>query len=124
MNRPPFPSEHAEQVSVFREAAIRAKTDPRWSMLFAIPNGGKRNIVTAVKMKAEGVRAGVPDMFLPVPIGDRCGLFVELKKRGGGKVSNAQREFMRDLDPRYCAVVANGAQQAIDKILQYLGGKL
>jgi len=121
--RAPFPSEHAEQVSVFSEAAIRAKADPRWSMLFAIPNGGKRNIVTATNLKKEGVRAGVPDMFLPVPVGDRCGMFIELKKRGGGKVSDAQRTFLRDLDPRYCAVVANGAQQAIDKIIAYLEGK-
>ena len=124
MMRPPFPSEHHEQVSVFREAAIRAKADPRWSMLFAIPNGGKRNIVTAANMKAEGVRAGVPDMFLPVPVGQSCGMFIELKKRGGGKVTDAQRAFLRALDPRYCAVVANGAQQAIDKIVAYLEGKI
>lgn len=123
VNRPPFPSEHQEQVSVFREAAIRAKSDPRWSMLFAIPNGGKRSIGVAVKMKAEGVKSGVPDMFLPIPVGSYCGMFVELKKRQGGQISSSQREFLRALDPRYCAVVANGAEQAIEKILAYLEGK-
>lgn len=123
VNRPPFPTEHQEQVSVFREAAIRAQSDPRWSMLFAIPNGGKRTIGTAVKMKAEGVKSGVPDMFLPIPVGSHCGMFVELKKRSGGQVSPAQRAFLASLDARYRAVVANGAQQAIDKILAYLEGK-
>lgn len=123
VNRPPFPSEHQEQVSVFREAAIRAQTDPRWSMLFAIPNGGKRSIGVAVKMKAEGVRAGVPDMFLPIPVGAYCGMFIELKKRQGGQISSAQRAFLANLDSRYRAVVANGAEQAIDKILAYLEGR-
>ena len=123
MNRPPFPSEHQEQVSVFREAAIRAQADPRWSMLFAIPNGGKRSIGVAVKMKAEGVKSGVPDMFLPIPVGSYCGMFIELKKRSGGQVSPAQRAFLASLDDRYRAVVANGAQHAVDKILAYLEGR-
>ena len=123
VNRPPFPTEHQEQVNVFREAAIRAQADPRWSMLFAIPNGGKRTIGTAVKMKAEGVKSGVPDMFLPIPVGAYCGMFIELKRRQGGQISSSQREFLRALDSRYRAVVANGAEQAIEKILAYLEGK-
>jgi len=118
-----IPTEHDEQVALFREMHLRGCTDPRWRQAFAIPNGGKRSIGVAVKMKAEGVRAGVPDMFLPIPVGSFCGMFIELKKRQGGQISSAQRAFLANLDSRYRAVVANGAQQAIDKILAYLEGK-
>ena len=116
------PTEQQEQTSLFREAAIRAKADPRWSMLFAIPNGGKRSIVVAVKMKAEGVKRGVPDIFLPVPVGQWCGMFIEMKVRQGGQVSKEQRAFMADLDTRYRVAVAHGAEHASFLIDQYLKG--
>lgn len=54
----------------------------RW--LHAIPNGGYRDKVTAGKLKAEGVKRGIPDIFLPLPLRtfDRsyCGLYVEMKR--------------------------------------------
>ena len=40
---------------------------PQLALIFAIPNGGKRHIGTARKLKAEGVRSGVPDIFLACP---------------------------------------------------------
>jgi hypothetical protein len=55
--------------------------------LHAIPNGGYRDKITAGKLKAEGVKQGVPDVFLPLPcpstIGGHtryCGLYVEMKR--------------------------------------------
>ena len=117
------PTEHQEQASLFKEAAIRAKADPRWSMMFAIPNGGKRSIGVAVKMKAEGVKRGVPDIFLPVPIGQWCGMFLEMKVRQGGQVSKEQRAFMTDLDTRYRVAVAHGAEHASNLIESYLKGE-
>lgn len=51
--------------------------------LFAIPNGGARNPVVGAKLKAEGVRRGIPDLCLAVPAipGGDChyALFMELK---------------------------------------------
>jgi len=117
------PTEHQEQASLFREAAIRAKADPRWSMMFAIPNGGKRSIGVAVKMKAEGVKRGVPDIFLPVPVGQWCGMFLEMKVRQGGQVSKEQRAFMADLDARYRVAIAHGAEHASKLIESYLKGE-
>jgi hypothetical protein len=48
----------------------------------AIANGGQRDKITAGKLKAEGVKPGVPDIFLPLPTSDRvyCGLYVEMKR--------------------------------------------
>jgi hypothetical protein len=73
-------------------------------------------------MKAEGVKRGVPDIFLPVPVGQWCGMFVEMKVRQGGQVSKEQRAFMADLDTRYRVAIAHGAEHASFLIDQYLKG--
>lgn len=46
---------------------VKALCTGAWPLLFAIPDGGRRDAVTGAHLKAEGVRAGVPDMFLAVP---------------------------------------------------------
>lgn len=49
--------------------------------LFAIPNGGKRNVNVAKRLKAQGVKAGVWDVFFPFPVGQWPGLWIEMKKQ-------------------------------------------
>lgn len=48
--------------------------------LFAIPNGGFRHKIEAARMKGLGVKAGVSDLFFPVPIGSYNGCWIEMKK--------------------------------------------
>ena len=62
-------------------------------LLFAIPNGGWRNATTAAKLKAEGVVAGVPDLFLAVPHGEFHGLWIEMKNGKAGRLSQAQKDM-------------------------------
>jgi len=67
-------------------------------LLFSIPNGGKRNVVTASILKAEGAMSGVPDLFLSLPKLDSDmvwthGLYLELKT-DKGKQSDSQKDFM------------------------------
>lgn len=120
------PTEHQEQRAVFAWAALAARKCPDLDLLFAIPNGARTSMGTAVKLKREGLRAGVPDMFLPVlrgiGIGQlELGLFVELKRTRGGRVSAEQLEWHERLrDNGYCVVVARGAEQAIDAMCDYL----
>ena len=103
-------TEHAEQVSLVQWLDA---THPDL-LYFAIPNGGARNIVTARKLKAEGVKAGVPDLFLP-----SLRLFIELKRTKGGKVSPAQRDMAQRLEAcGYRVVVCKGAREAVDVITQ------
>lgn len=90
--------------------------------LFHIPNGGARSIQTAARLKAEGVKAGVPDLFLPVASGGYHGLFVEMKRTGGGRVSTRQQEWLDLLNANgYRAIVCHGADEAIREIGRYLG---
>lgn len=70
-------SEHDEQAALFDWAAYQQT--PELAMLFAIPNGGDRHILVAKKMRREGVKAGIPDIFLAVPREDYHGLFIEMK---------------------------------------------
>lgn len=97
----PVPTEHEEQCALMAWAALHEWHEPRMAMLFAIPNGGHRSPATAGRLKAEGVRAGVPDLCLPVVGRARrdlaaelapC-LWIELKRTKGGAVSPEQRAW-------------------------------
>jgi hypothetical protein len=91
----------------------------RW--LYAIPNGGFRHRAVAGKMKAQGVRAGVLDFNLDVARGGFYGLRIELKRRVGGTVSDAQKHWIAWLTSQgYLAVVCRGWQSARDTLVEYL----
>ena len=87
-------SEHDQQVAVVEYC------DAKGYPVFAIPNGGMRHKRTAAMLKAEGVKAGVPDLFLPVPKGGYCGLFVEMKDVNGRKPRQSQMEWLLLLNAR------------------------
>jgi hypothetical protein len=113
-----------EQAAVFQHAALRARTDPRWGLLFAIPNGkAASSIREAVNAKRTGLKRGVPDMFLPWPAGGWHGLFVELKRADGTKsdLKPEQADWLRRLqDAGYQTVVAFGWKAAVKEIAGYL----
>ena len=116
---PRVPLEHEEQRAVI--AWADAHPDMRVRRLFAIPNGARVAMKTAKKLKAEGMRAGVPDLFLPVAWDGWHGLFVEMKKTTGGTVSSEQAEWHTRLGIHaYRVVVARGADAAIAAICEYL----
>lgn len=116
-----IPTEHQEQCALFEWAAWMAKRIPELHLMHAIPNGGKRDIRTAAMLKAEGVKPGVPDIFLPVSRGGKHGLYIELKSRRGGVVSKAQEAWIRALTIQgYMCAVCHGAEAAKDEILAYM----
>lgn len=88
-------SEHDLQVACVR--LFRLKYREYAEMLFAIPNGGKRNAIVAKKLKAEGVLAGVPDLFFAVPIGKYHGMFMELKNGKSNNLTENQKRMMYKL---------------------------
>ena len=88
-------------------------------LLFAVPNGHRRDAITASILKREGLRAGVSDLVLAVPRGPFHGLFLELKTNTGTP-SDQQRAFLAAVEAEgYCAKVANGYDQAVQAITKY-----
>lgn len=118
------PLEAVEQERLFQWAALAAGKYPELRMMHACPNGGSRHPIEAANLKRQGVKAGVPDVFLPVPRGGYHGLFIEMKRKKGGRLSPEQRVWL-DLLNRlgYRAVVCNGFEAARTEIETYLRGE-
>lgn len=116
-----IPTESVEQQCLIRWAAYQTGRYPELALLFHVPNEGKRSRATGGRMIAEGLRTGVPDLVLPVPRGEYSGLFIEMKRREGGRVSAEQRWWIDRLrEQGYRAEICKGWEAAADTILQYL----
>lgn len=119
-------SEDGHQAALFCWIALNIQTYPLLRWLFAIPNGGLRDKRTGGKLKATGVKAGVPDLCLPIPRGDFNGLWVELKipktdKKAKGVVRAEQKEWKRFLlQQGYGVYIAYGWEDARDTLIAYL----
>ncbi len=87
----------------------------------ASANGGKRNLLEALKFKRMGVSPGFPDVEIPLPLGSYHGLYIELKRVSGGKLSANQIEWLNYLTEKgYYAVCARGFDEAKEIVLHYL----
>lgn len=113
-------SEHQEQKALFAWASLAEGRWPELGLLYAVPNGGHRHKAVAARMKAEGVKSGVPDICLPVARGGYHGLYIELKTVRG-QVSNAQRQWLRRLQAQgYRVAICRGWEAARKFIEDYL----
>ena len=92
----------------------------RISLLWHIPNGGLRIKSVAYRLKKQGVRPGVPDLFLAVAKHGFFGLFIEMKSKDG-KVTKEQEIYLDILNEQgYKAVVCYGWNEAAKIIKEYL----
>lgn len=120
-----LPKEGQEQATLMSWAGMQSCVYPELGLLFHIPNGGSRSKAEAGRFKAEGVRAGVPDLMLPVARGEYHGLFIELKRLDGGTVSQEQKTWLRELKEQgYYATICLGWESASRVIRAYLDGEL
>ena len=118
------PTEAQEQTAVFQWAEMMAKGRPELRLLHHIPNGGSRNAREAHNLRLQGVKPGVPDICLPVARKGYHGLYIEMKRRQGGRLSDEQAAMLEALRKQgYCAWVCKGANDAIELITEYLGGE-
>lgn len=84
-------------------------------------NGGSRHYLEAVKLKRMGISSGYPDLFIPIPSGSYHGLFIEMKRTVGGKVSELQKDWLNYLEKvGYYAKVAYGAEEGKKIVTEYL----
>ena len=73
-----------------------------------------------IRNRQMGVRSGVPDLMLPVPMNGYHGMFIEMKTKTG-RVSQQQKRWIEALNTLgYLAVVAYGWEDAKCKISEYL----
>ncbi len=116
-----YPTESQEQILFIQWTKRVGKDYPILNKIFAIPNGGKRHIATASRMKLEGTKRGVPDLFFPVARKGYHGLFIEMKRLKGGSVSKDQKIWKVWIeDEDYAWVRANGFEQAKNIMISYL----
>lgn len=106
-----------EAVNVFQIAFAKHKR-----RLWAIPNGGARDKLTAGSLKAEGVLAGVWDLLLAVPVGEYGGCFIETKVPGR-KLSTSQKAFRYDHEKDYDFFVYRSVSEFVTGIQNYLEQK-
>lgn len=131
-------TEDGHQMALFNWAQQNTNTYPQLRWMFAIPNGGYRDKITAGKLKATGVKSGVPDICLPVSklttlnfglVKGFAALYIELKRpmshlKKAGKISDEQLEWINFLISQgYRVEVCYGWEQARDVIINYLEGK-
>lgn len=116
-------SESVEQQCLFRWAEYVKGAYPELKLLYHIPNGGRRSKGEAGRLKAEGVKAGAPDVCLPVARNGFHGAYIELKKQGG-RVSPGQIRWLRDLEGQgYFTAVCYSWEAAAALLKDYLDGK-
>lgn len=133
--QPPAPKEEQEQAWLMEWAAWATPREPLLDLLYHVPNGGARPAsvrtradgrtvrysVEAAKLKAQGVKTGVPDLFLPVPRRGYHGLYIELKRLRGGKLEEEQKAWIVRLTRQgYCVKVCRGWVRAAGVICAYL----
>ena len=99
------PTEEVLGMRLVSECRLRRGIHPELvTRLFHVPNGGRRSKGEAVRFKAQGVRPGVLDYFLPVARGGHHGLAIELK-RHDGDLEGEQRVEIEQLTAAVCHIV-------------------
>ena len=116
------PTESEEQIALFQWASLQVGRYPELDLLYHIPNGGHRHKTTAIRLKKEGVKAGVPDLCLPVPRSGYHGLYIELKAGRNDTTENQDRWLEALKQNGYYTAICHGWEAATKVIIKYLKG--
>lgn len=113
-------NEHDLQVNCIKIFKIKYP----YKMIFSIPNAGKRSVRAGVYYKAEGLLAGVPDLFVPEPTAEYSGLFIEMKtKERSSKLTENQKNVIDNLQKRgYCVEVCRSIDEFMQVCNRYFSG--
>ena len=109
--------EGQEQAALMTELRIRMPDVA--DLIFHVPNGGHRVKAVAAKLKAQGVKAGIPDLVLPMARGGLFGLYIEFKAtpQNDAAISDSQHERLRKHNAQgYLAVVCRGHFDTMEQI--------
>ena len=121
--KPVTPTESDEQIMLFQWVACSLGKHPELKLLFHIPNGGHRSKAEAGRFYAEGVKAGVPDLCLPVARGKYHGLYIEMKRTKRSTVSKEQKDWISALQEQgYRVDMCKGWEVASQVLVDYPAG--
>lgn len=113
--KPKIPTEYQEAVLLCDYCSV--KRIP----IVHIPNEGRRSNWEGLKMQRTGLSRGFPDYLIPLARSTHGALFIELKRKSGGTVSEDQRKWLAYLAKQgYKVCVAQGADEAIKLLEEYL----
>ena len=118
------PTEHQIQAAFFQRLALSPYRD---YPVFAIPNqaeggGTTRAMIQGARRKAEGRRAGVPDICVALAAGGWHGMYLETKTPTGA-LSAAQRQWLTALsDQGYAVAVRRSADELWRAFTRYRHG--
>ena len=117
------------QRAVFDWTQFKRCVYPELEYMFAVPNEYGRRVTAqqAARMKQQGVKPGVPDIWLPVPVLNRqldedeaLGLIIEMKSKTG-PVRDSQKNYLEFLDGQgYNTHVCRDPEHAINLINEYM----
>ena len=111
--------EAIEQAKVVAWARANENNYPYLWLLHSSLNGVKLSKAQAGKALKQGMKKGVPDLFLPVKQGGFSGLYIEMKS-AKGRISSEQSKFLQAAsDFGYACFICYSAVDAIDKIKGY-----
>lgn len=117
----PVDREGQEQAALMQELQLRYPQ--AYKLIYHVPNGGHRHKLVAAKLKGQGVKAGVPDLVLPMARGGYFGLYIEFKAKPpfDAEVSPSQDAYIQALTAQgYLAIVCRGCIDAVEAIRAYL----
>lgn len=113
-------SENEIQAAFFQWCEMQSGKFPELRLAFSIPNGTYKGYASSYLHKATGLKAGVPDVFLPVARLDRHGFFIEFKSEKG-RVRDEQKQWMADLETQgYLCRVLRDHAEASRMVVAYL----
>lgn len=115
-------SEDSELITVFQFIDLMANSDPRYEAIFHVANERKCSYITGRILKKKGVRAGVPDIIIPIASSGYHGLWIELKVKPNRLTPDQSRFIDLLIALGHCARVCWSATEAIELIKEYIKG--
>lgn len=112
-------TEHEEQATFFDWVRWKENRDDRYEQIYAIANGQLRKTAVGVRLKREGVRAGVLDISIDVPMGRFHGAKIEMKRTGERLTDKQGRAMERNRRYGYACTMARTGSEAILWVMSY-----
>ena len=116
----PKSDEDTIQAAFIEQCALNSRNIPELALFYHIPNEGKRSIMQAMRMKAIGVKAGVPDLHLPCARAPYCGFWIEFKTAKGKAAPKQLWWHAALLEQGHQVVVCRTVEEAVTATMAYL----